>query len=68
MIFLVSYKGRTKKSSMDSMTSYMIVVLNQRNLNNLSCVKLVGIKLMFGIKNCWGEVGGQKDGKDSTFY
>ena len=33
MISLVSYKDRTKKSSMDSMKSYMILVWNQRNFN-----------------------------------
>ena len=33
MISLVSYKDRTKKSSMDSMKSYMILVRNQRNFN-----------------------------------
>ena len=44
MISLVSYKNRTKKSSMDSMKSYMILVWNQRNVNpgcntvqNVSC-------------------------------
>ena len=33
MISLVSYKDRTKKSSMDSMKSYMILVCNQRKFN-----------------------------------
>ena len=33
MISLFSYKDRTKKSSMDSMKSYMILVWNQRNFN-----------------------------------
>ena len=33
MISLVSYKDRTKKSSIDSMKSYMILVWNQRNFN-----------------------------------
>ena len=33
IISLVSYKNRTKKSSMDSMKSYMILVWNQRNFN-----------------------------------
>ena len=33
MISLISYKDRTKKSSMDSMKSYMILVWNQRNFN-----------------------------------
>ena len=33
MISLVSYKDRTKKLSMDSMKSYMILVWNQRNFN-----------------------------------
>ena len=33
MISLVSYKNRTKKSSMDSMKSYMILVWNQRSFN-----------------------------------
>ena len=33
MISLVSYKDRTKKSSMDSMKSSMILVRNQRNFN-----------------------------------
>ena len=33
MISLVSYKDRTKKSSMDSMKSYIILVWNQRNFN-----------------------------------
>ena len=33
MISLVSYKDRTKKSSMDSIKSYMILEWNQRNFN-----------------------------------
>ena len=33
MISLVSYKDRTKKSGMDSMKSYKIIVWNQRNFN-----------------------------------
>ena len=33
MISLVSYKDRTKKSSMDSMRSYMILVWYQRNFS-----------------------------------
>ena len=37
MISLVSYKDRTKKSSMDSMKSYMILVWNQRNFNPGYC-------------------------------
>ena len=32
-ISLVSYKDRTKKSSMDSIKSYMILVWNQRKFN-----------------------------------
>ena len=36
MISLVSYKDRTKKSSMDSMKSYVILVWNQRNFNPCS--------------------------------
>ena len=32
-MILVSYKDRGKKSSMDSMKSYMIFVWNQRNFN-----------------------------------
>ena len=37
MISLVSYKDRTKKSSMDSMKSYMIFVWKQRNFNPGCC-------------------------------
>ena len=33
MISFVSYKDRTKKTSMDSMKSYMILVWNHRNFN-----------------------------------
>ena len=49
MISLVSYKDRTKKSSMDSMKSYIILVWNQRNFNpgifRESVVLFVAIKI-----------------------
>ena len=41
MISLVSYKDRTKKSNMDSMKSYMILVWNQRNFNPGHSLKLL---------------------------
>ena len=43
MISLVSDKDRSKKSSMDSMKSYMILVLNQRKFNpgSLKCVTIL---------------------------